>query len=190
MPPTPAFPIRWSPAERRPERESQRGPSSRGARPRAPGVDGSDRRHFEREPSPGTSLSCETSSRRCSRLHSVVGPIACQVKHLTTARPAAVYDLIMDVERWSDWMPTVTAASWEQPGDPDTAWRVSGRYATGSASHATRSSAERDRTITPTRQHFPATSPSRTTRVTSVLKSSPMAHLSYGPSRALRASEA
>jgi hypothetical protein len=26
----------------------------------------------------------------------------------------------MDVERWSDWMPTVSAASWEERGDPDT----------------------------------------------------------------------
>jgi hypothetical protein len=42
------------------------------------------------------------------------------MKHETTAKPGAVYELLMDVERWSDWMPTVTAASWEQPGEPDT----------------------------------------------------------------------
>lgn len=50
----------------------------------------------------------------------MAGPISCQVKQLTTARPVAVYDLLMDVQRWSDWMPTVTTASWEQPGEPDT----------------------------------------------------------------------
>jgi Polyketide cyclase / dehydrase and lipid transport len=99
--------------------------------------------------------------------------MSCQVKHLTSAKPATVYDLLMDVEHWSDWMPTVTAATWEQPGDPDTGLGVSGGYATGSASHATRSPAERDRITTPTRQRFPVTFPSRTTRVTSVLNSSP-----------------
>jgi hypothetical protein len=50
----------------------------------------------------------------------VAGSISCQVKHLASAKPEAVYDLLMDVEHWSEWMPTVTAASWEQPGDPDT----------------------------------------------------------------------
>jgi hypothetical protein len=39
---------------------------------------------------------------------------------MLSAKPGAVYELLMDVERWSDWMPTVTAASWEQPGEPDT----------------------------------------------------------------------
>ena len=50
----------------------------------------------------------------------MAGSISCQVKHETSAKPGAVYELLMDVERWSDWMPTVTAASWEQPGEPDT----------------------------------------------------------------------
>jgi hypothetical protein len=119
----------------------------------------------------------------------VAGSMSCQVKHLTTAEPVAVYDLLMDVERWSDWMPTVSAASWEQPGDPDTGLGVSGGFATGSASHATRSPPERDRIITPTRQRCPVTFPSRTTRVTSVSKSSPMDLSSYGLSRARRASQ-
>jgi hypothetical protein len=46
--------------------------------------------------------------------------MSCQVKQLTSAKPVAVYDVLMDVERWSDWMPTVTAATWAQPGEPDT----------------------------------------------------------------------
>jgi Polyketide cyclase / dehydrase and lipid transport len=39
---------------------------------------------------------------------------------MTRAKPAAVYDRLMDVEHWSDWMPTVTAASWERLGASDT----------------------------------------------------------------------
>jgi hypothetical protein len=31
-----------------------------------------------------------------------------------------VYDVLMDVDRWAQWMPTVSAASWEERGAPDT----------------------------------------------------------------------
>ena len=31
-----------------------------------------------------------------------------------------VYDVLMDVDRWAQWMPTVSAASWEKHGAPDT----------------------------------------------------------------------
>jgi Polyketide cyclase / dehydrase and lipid transport len=43
-----------------------------------------------------------------------------RVKQPSNADPRAVYDALMDVERWPKFMPTVTAASWEQPGAPDT----------------------------------------------------------------------
>jgi Polyketide cyclase / dehydrase and lipid transport len=33
---------------------------------------------------------------------------------------ASVYDVLMDFDRWSDWMPTVSAASWELRGAPNT----------------------------------------------------------------------
>ena len=48
------------------------------------------------------------------------GSSSCRVEQLSSAKPAAVYDVLMDVERWSDWMPTVSAASWERQGAPDT----------------------------------------------------------------------
>jgi hypothetical protein len=46
--------------------------------------------------------------------------MSCRVEQLSSAKPAAVYDVLMDVERWPIWMPTVSAASWEQRGEPDT----------------------------------------------------------------------
>jgi hypothetical protein len=42
-----------------------------------------------------------------------------RVKQPSNADPRAVYDALMDVERWPKFMPTVTAASWERPGAPD-----------------------------------------------------------------------
>lgn len=48
------------------------------------------------------------------------GSVACRAEQLTNAKPEVVYDVLMDFERWSDWMPTVSAASWELPGAPET----------------------------------------------------------------------
>lgn len=48
------------------------------------------------------------------------GPISCQVDRLSSAKPAAIYDVLMDIEHWPDFLPTVNAASWERRGDPDT----------------------------------------------------------------------
>jgi hypothetical protein len=44
-----------------------------------------------------------------------------RVQQLSTAHPAAVYDALMDIEHWPNFMPTVSAAVWEQRGAPDTA---------------------------------------------------------------------
>lgn len=44
-----------------------------------------------------------------------------RVEQLSTAHPAAIYDALMDIERWPNFMPTVSAAVWEQRGAPDTA---------------------------------------------------------------------
>ncbi len=46
--------------------------------------------------------------------------VCCRIEQLSTAKPAVVYDALMDFERWSDWMPTVSAASWELQGTRDT----------------------------------------------------------------------
>jgi Polyketide cyclase / dehydrase and lipid transport len=46
--------------------------------------------------------------------------VSCRVEQPSGAKPAVVYDVLLDVERWSDWMPTVSAASWERPGALDT----------------------------------------------------------------------
>jgi hypothetical protein len=48
------------------------------------------------------------------------GLLSCRVEQLSSAKPGVVYDVLIDVERWSDWMPTVAAASWERRGEPDT----------------------------------------------------------------------
>ncbi|WP_445160543.1 SRPBCC family protein [Mycobacterium sp. Dal123C01] len=50
----------------------------------------------------------------------MTGSLSCRVEQLSSAKPAAIYDLLMDVERWSEFMPTVSAASWERRGEPDT----------------------------------------------------------------------
>ena len=46
--------------------------------------------------------------------------MSCRAEQLSTAKPVAVYDVLMDVERWSDFLPPVSAASWERHGEPDT----------------------------------------------------------------------
>ena len=48
------------------------------------------------------------------------GSFSCRIEQVSSAKPAEIYDLLMDVERWSDWMPTVSKASWERRGSPDT----------------------------------------------------------------------
>jgi hypothetical protein len=50
----------------------------------------------------------------------MAGAMSCRVEQLSRAKPEVVYDVLMDFERWSDWMPTVSAASWELQGAPDT----------------------------------------------------------------------
>ena len=47
----------------------------------------------------------------------MTGSVSCRVEQLSGAAPAEIYDLLMDVERWSDWMPTLSAASWERRGE-------------------------------------------------------------------------
>jgi len=42
------------------------------------------------------------------------------VGQASSAKPGAVYDVLLDVDRWAEWMPTVSAASWERRGAPDT----------------------------------------------------------------------
>jgi hypothetical protein len=46
--------------------------------------------------------------------------ISVRVEEPSTATPTSVYDALMDLDRWSDFMPGVSAASWEVCGAPDT----------------------------------------------------------------------
>jgi Polyketide cyclase / dehydrase and lipid transport len=50
----------------------------------------------------------------------MAGSLSCRVERPSSADPASVYDALMDVERWPDWMPNIVAASWERGGAPDT----------------------------------------------------------------------
>ena len=50
----------------------------------------------------------------------MAGSISCRVEQLSSAEPAVIYDVLMDIERWPEWMPTVTTVSWERLGAPDT----------------------------------------------------------------------
>jgi hypothetical protein len=50
----------------------------------------------------------------------MAGSVSCRVEQLSGAEPAEIYDLLMDVESWPEWMPTASAASWERRGEPDT----------------------------------------------------------------------
>jgi len=80
--------------------------------------------------------------------------MSCQVMQWTKAEPEVVYDLLMDVERWSDWVPMVTTASWEQPGEPDTALRGVRRVRNGISVTLDKITGGRNRIITPTHQRF------------------------------------
>jgi hypothetical protein len=46
--------------------------------------------------------------------------VSIRVEQPSTATPASVYDVLMDLDRWPDFMPGVSAASWEVRGAPDT----------------------------------------------------------------------
>jgi Polyketide cyclase / dehydrase and lipid transport len=46
--------------------------------------------------------------------------VSIRVEQQSTATPASVYDVLMDLDRWSDFMPGVSEASWEVRGAPDT----------------------------------------------------------------------
>jgi hypothetical protein len=46
--------------------------------------------------------------------------LSISVEQSSAATPASVYDVLMDLDRWSDFMPGVSAASWERRGAPDT----------------------------------------------------------------------
>ena len=45
--------------------------------------------------------------------------VSVRVERASSAAPATVCDVLMDVDRWAQWMPTVSAASWEKHGAPD-----------------------------------------------------------------------
>jgi Polyketide cyclase / dehydrase and lipid transport len=46
--------------------------------------------------------------------------VSCRIEQLSSANAACVYDVLMDFDHWSDWMPTVSSASWEVRGAPET----------------------------------------------------------------------
>jgi hypothetical protein len=46
--------------------------------------------------------------------------ITCRIEQLARATCAAVYDVLLDVERWPEWSPTVSEAVWERRGEPGT----------------------------------------------------------------------
>ena len=46
--------------------------------------------------------------------------VSVRVEQASSAASATVYDVLMDVDRWAQWMPTVSAASWEKHGAPET----------------------------------------------------------------------
>jgi hypothetical protein len=46
--------------------------------------------------------------------------VSIRVEQPSTATPASVYDVLMDLDRWPDFMPGVAAASWKVQGAPDT----------------------------------------------------------------------
>jgi len=50
----------------------------------------------------------------------MAGSVSCRVEQPSTATPASVYDALMDLGRWPEFMPGVSAASWEVQGAPDT----------------------------------------------------------------------
>jgi len=50
----------------------------------------------------------------------MAGSFSYRVEQPSNADPAVLYDVLMDVERWPGFMPTVSAAAWERRGSPDT----------------------------------------------------------------------
>src|SRR5262249_37969825 len=54
------------------------------------------------------------------KLPAVAGSLSCRVEQLSSAKPAAIYDAFMDLDRWPAFMPGVAAASWEVRGAADT----------------------------------------------------------------------
>jgi Polyketide cyclase / dehydrase and lipid transport len=53
-------------------------------------------------------------------LHRMTRSFSYRIEQPSTATPVAVYDTLIDVERWPDWVPSLVAASWERRGAPDT----------------------------------------------------------------------
>lgn len=43
-----------------------------------------------------------------------------RLEQACTAPPDVVYDLLIDVERWPEWLPGTRSAGWEDPGTPGT----------------------------------------------------------------------
>ncbi|OBK32349.1 hypothetical protein A5658_16730 [Mycobacterium sp. 1245111.1] len=50
----------------------------------------------------------------------MVTPVSIRVEQSSAASAASVYDALMDLDRWPDFMPGISAASWEVRGAPDT----------------------------------------------------------------------
>jgi Polyketide cyclase / dehydrase and lipid transport len=46
--------------------------------------------------------------------------VSIRVEQPSTATPSSVYDALMDLDRWPEFLPGVRAASWEVRGSPDT----------------------------------------------------------------------
>jgi Polyketide cyclase / dehydrase and lipid transport len=46
--------------------------------------------------------------------------VSVRVEQPSAAPPASVYDVLMDLDRWPQFMPGISAASWEVQGSPDT----------------------------------------------------------------------
>jgi hypothetical protein len=54
------------------------------------------------------------------RFRRMTRSLSCRVEQLSSAKPSDIFDVLMDVGRWPDWMPGVSTASWERQGSPDT----------------------------------------------------------------------
>lgn len=52
--------------------------------------------------------------------HGMISSVSIRVEQPSAANPASVYDALMDLDRWAEFMPGVSAASWESRGAPDT----------------------------------------------------------------------
>jgi hypothetical protein len=53
-------------------------------------------------------------------LRSVMRSLSYRIEQPSIATPAAVFDTLIDVERWPNWVPSLVEASWERRGAPDT----------------------------------------------------------------------